>query len=200
MTDYFALLAEARRPWLEPEKLKEKYHALSRVAAPDAELNEAFRVLSDPKLRLHHLLTLEGADLTAGRPVPPSVAELFWNTGTLLREAERWLLQNNGNDECSRARLLEPERGKLQQRLGKLEEQLNATFVTELARLPRAEVDCLTRLRKWWNVTIPSPISPGSSSRPWRSDFSWLFKPLSQLVVARFRFFANMFTCSPRAT
>jgi len=141
MTDYFALLAEARRPWLEPEKLKEKYHALSRAAAPDAELNEAFRVLSDPKLRLHHLLTLEGADLTAGRPVPPSVAELFWNTGTLLREAERWLLQNKATTSALARALLEPERGKLQQRLGKLEEQLNATFDTELARLPRAEVD-----------------------------------------------------------
>ena len=86
MTDYFALLGEARRAWLEPEKLKEKYFALNRTAAAEAELNEAFRVLSDPKLRLHHLLTLEGCELIAGRPVPPAVAELFWKTGTLLRE------------------------------------------------------------------------------------------------------------------
>ena len=68
MTDYFALFGEARRPWLEPAELKEKYFARSRTAAPSAELNEAFRVLSDPKLRLHHLLTLAGAELTAGEP------------------------------------------------------------------------------------------------------------------------------------
>ncbi len=42
MTDYFALLGEARRAWLDPEKLKEKYFALNRAAAADAELNEAF--------------------------------------------------------------------------------------------------------------------------------------------------------------
>ena len=68
MTDYFALFGEARRPWLDPAELKEKYFAFSRTAAPSAELNEAFRVLSDPKLRLQHLLTLEGVELNAGRP------------------------------------------------------------------------------------------------------------------------------------
>ena len=72
MTDYFALLGEARRAWLDPEKLKEKYFALNRATAADAELNEAYRVLSDPKLRLHHLLTLDGAELTASRQVPPT--------------------------------------------------------------------------------------------------------------------------------
>jgi DNA repair ATPase RecN len=141
MTDYFALFEEARRPWLEPEKLKEKYFALSRAAAADAELNEAFRVLSDPKLRLHHLLTLEGAELSAGRPVPAAVAELFWNTGTLLREVERWLLQKKAATSALARALLQPERGKFEQRLGKLEERLRATYDAELAQLPRAEVD-----------------------------------------------------------
>ena len=141
MTDYFALFAEARRPWLELEKVKEKYYALSRAAAPGAELNEAFRVLSDPKLRLHHLLTLEGADLAAGRPVPPSVAELFWNTGTLLREIDRWLLCNaEATSALSRA-LLSGERAKLADKLGELEKQLRATYESELAQLPRAEID-----------------------------------------------------------
>jgi len=146
MTDYFALLGEARQSWLDPEKLKEKYFALNRATAADAELNEAFRVLSDPKLRLHHLLTLEGADLTASRPVPPSVAELFWNTGTLLREIDRWLLRNKGAGSVLARALLEPERGKLEQRLGSLEEALRAAYDAELAQLPRAEVDCPNEL------------------------------------------------------
>jgi hypothetical protein len=140
MTDYFALLGEARQPWLDPENLKEKYFALAHARPADAELNEAFRVLSEPKLRLHHLLTLEGADLTVGRPVPPSVAELFWNTGTLLREIERWLLRNNEAVSTLSRALLQPERGKLRQRLDTLEEQLRATYETELAQLPRGRV------------------------------------------------------------
>ena len=37
MTDYFALFGEARRPWIDPAKLKEKYFQLSRAAPPDAE-------------------------------------------------------------------------------------------------------------------------------------------------------------------
>ena len=141
MTDYFALLGEARRPWLEPEKLKDKYFERSRAAAPDAEMNEAFRVLSDPKLRLHHLLTLAGADLTAGRPVPPSVAELFWNSGMLLREIAGWLLRNQTAGSTLARALLQPERGKLAQRLGQLEEQSRAAYEAELAKLPRGEVD-----------------------------------------------------------
>ena len=37
--------------------------------------------------------------------------------------------------------LLQPERGKLEQRLGKLAEQLRAAYEAELAQLPRDEVD-----------------------------------------------------------
>jgi curved DNA-binding protein CbpA len=135
MTDYFALFAEARRPWLEPEKLKEKYFALSRAAAPNAELNEAFRVLSDPKLRLHHLLTLEGADLTAGRPIPPSVAELFWNTGSLLREIDRWVLRHEASSSTLGRALLSGERDKLKQEFRALEQQLDALYENEIEQL-----------------------------------------------------------------
>ena len=135
MTDYFALLGEARRAWLDPEKLKEKYFALNRATAADAELNEAYRVLSDPKLRLHHLLTLDGAELTARRQVPPSVAELFWNTGTLLRELDQWLLRSaEATSTLSRA-LLSSERTKIEGDLEKLEEQLTALYESELAQL-----------------------------------------------------------------
>jgi len=135
MTDYFALLGEARRPWLDPDKLKEKYFARSRAAAADAELNEAFRILSDPKLRLHHLLTLEDAKLTLGRAVPPSVAELFWKAGALLREVERWLLKNGDTTSVLGRALLSSERTKLEGKLEKLEEELNALYETELAHL-----------------------------------------------------------------
>ncbi len=139
MTDYFVLFGEARRPWLEPNELKEKYFARARTASADAGLNEAFRVLSDPKLRLQHLLTLEGAQLSAGRPVPPSVAELFWNTGTLLREVDRWLLKSGEATSALSRALLSGEGAKLEGKLAELEEQLNATYEAELSHLRASE-------------------------------------------------------------
>ena len=150
MTDYFALFDEARRPWLEPEKLKEKYYRISRAAAPDAELNEAFRVLSDPKLRLQHLLTLGDADLAAGRPVPPSVAELFWTAATLLREVEHWLLQSSRTTGALARSLLKAEQGKLEGKLATLEEQLRVTYESEL--------DQLRQLDAAWSFASPNEM------------------------------------------
>ena len=138
MTDHFALLGAARRPWLDSEELKEKYFALSRTAEPSAELNEAFRVLSDPKLRLQHLLKLEGVDLAAGRAVPPAVAEVFWNTGALLRETQRWHLRQVAATSTLARALLQPEREKLADRLEHLERQLRSMYDAELAGLRAA--------------------------------------------------------------
>jgi hypothetical protein len=135
MTDYFALLQQERRPWLDPEELKEKYFALTRLAAPDAPLNEAYRVLSDPKLRLHHLLLLERVDLAAGRPVPAPVADLFWNTGAVLREAERWLIQNEGTSTALQRSLAAAERASLQGRISELDERLRPTYESRLEQL-----------------------------------------------------------------
>jgi hypothetical protein len=141
MTDYFALLGEARRAWLDPEELKKQYFARVRERPADAELNEGFRVLSEPKLRLHHLLVLAGADLSAGRPVPPAMLELFWDTGAVLREIERWLLRKRAAGSALARALLQSERLKLEKRLDELEEKLRAAYAAELAQLPRGEVD-----------------------------------------------------------
>ncbi len=130
MTDYFEVLGQARRPLLDPEAVKEQYFALSHALPPSAELNEAFRVLSDPKLRLQHFLVLNGADLTAGRPVPPSVAELFWNTGALLRDIDRWLLKSAEASSALGRALLSGERAKLEEKLSELEKQLDGTYET----------------------------------------------------------------------
>ncbi len=139
MTDYFALLGEARRPWLEPEELKEKYFARARERPADSELNEAFRVLSEPKLRLQHLLVLEGADLTAGRPVPPAVAELFWNTGSVLREVDRWLLKSREASGALARALLSGERTKLEAKTEVLETELAGTYQDQLQVLRELE-------------------------------------------------------------
>ena len=135
MTDYFALFGEARRPWLDPKKLKGKYFALSRAQPTDAERNEAFRVLSDPKLRLRHLLLLQGANLTASREIPPALADLFWKSGALLREIDHWLLKNaDATSAVSRA-LLHGGKKELRKRLDTLETQLKSAYNDQLCRL-----------------------------------------------------------------
>jgi hypothetical protein len=135
MTDYFALFGEARRPWLDREKLKEKYFALARAQPTDAECNEAFRVLSDPKLRLHHLLVLERANLSASREIPPGLADFFWKSGALLREIDRWLLKNaEATGALSRA-LLHGEKEQLRKRLETLEAQLKSTYEDQLRQV-----------------------------------------------------------------
>jgi curved DNA-binding protein CbpA len=176
MTDYFALFGEARRPWLDPEKLKKKYYRLSLAALPDAELNEAFRVLSDPKLRLHHLLTLEGVDLVAGRTVPLSVAELFWKTGALLRETERWLLRNAEATSTLARALLKPEWAKIEERLGKLEEQTRATYESQLAQIREADAN--------WNPGSPNELT---KLLELCDSISYLTRLLEQTAEKRFQ-------------
>lgn len=104
MTDCFALLEQPRRPWLDPEALKEKYHQLARMMHPDqtgtagnfAELNEAYRTLLDPKLRLRHLLELEAIPMDAGA-APDSLSNFFLETGMLIQETDRLLARSTSS-------------------------------------------------------------------------------------------------------
>jgi DnaJ-domain-containing protein 1 len=104
MTDYFAALDQPRRPWLEPEVLKEKFHELSAAVHPDrvhnsephlrqqageryAELNAAYQCLRNPKARLEHLCQLEkGVKPGDLRAIPNDVMQFFAEVGALLRE------------------------------------------------------------------------------------------------------------------
>ena len=111
MTDYFTLLSEPRRPWLEPELLKEKFLALSATVHPDrvhnlsaveresaqqhfTELNAAYNCLREPRLRLRHLLELElgtkPSDLTQ---VPEDLMALFFEIGKTFREVDAFLAE-----------------------------------------------------------------------------------------------------------
>ncbi|MEY4386256.1 MAG: hypothetical protein RLY20_1539 [Verrucomicrobiota bacterium] len=103
MTDYFALLGQPRRPWLDEEPLKNQFHKLSSLVHPDrnhgldeagrkaandryAELNAAYQCLRQPKMRLAHLLLLErGAKPGDLRNIPDEIANLFGEVGQLLR-------------------------------------------------------------------------------------------------------------------
>ncbi|MBM3877473.1 MAG: hypothetical protein FJ386_12240 [Verrucomicrobia bacterium] len=106
MTDYFALLGEPRRPWLEVNALKLKFQSMGAANHPDrfheagemerraaearfAGLNSAMRCLSDTKERLQHLLALEGR-VTGSciQSVPPELGGVFVEVGEALRHSE----------------------------------------------------------------------------------------------------------------
>jgi DnaJ-domain-containing protein 1 len=109
MLDNFALLNEARRPWLEAEPLKQKFLALSSEFHPDrahaageaqreaatrrfAGLNAAWQCLREPKERIGHLLELESGARPADTPdVPAAAMDLFFETGRICREADAFL-------------------------------------------------------------------------------------------------------------
>jgi curved DNA-binding protein CbpA len=111
MIDYFSLLQQPRRPWLNAEQLKEKYiqitismhpdrptqQSSNQSSAPDfAYINEAFRVLVDPKARLQHLLKLEGIAANADS-IPETLADVFLETGTLIQEIDLLISRTTAN-------------------------------------------------------------------------------------------------------
>lgn len=107
--DYFALLDEPRRPWIDPEELKQKFLALSGQVHPDrvhnapeqdrqaaerkfSELNSAYNCLLDPKDRLRHLLELElGAKPPDVQRIPPGLMDAFFEVGRLCKETDAFL-------------------------------------------------------------------------------------------------------------
>ena len=111
MNDYFALLDEARRPWLDAEALKQKFLARSAEVHPDRvhqlgeaerlaadrrykELNAAYQCLRGTRDRLRHLLELErGARPADLQEVPSHLVDLCLKVGKLCREGDRFLAE-----------------------------------------------------------------------------------------------------------
>ena len=111
MTDHFSILNEPRRPWLDPDSLKQKFLALSAEVHPDRvhgapppekeaaqqrymSLNASYNCLRDPKDRLRHLLELE----LAAKPkdierIPPDLMDLFLEISQLCRQTDAFLTE-----------------------------------------------------------------------------------------------------------
>jgi curved DNA-binding protein CbpA len=156
MTDYFAVLDEPRRPWLDPEALKAKFLALSATVHPDrvhgeaegsrnvaqdryTELNAAYQCLREPKSRLHHLLELErGGKLQDVQEIPPETMDMFFQVGKLCREADQFLAEKRQvTSPLLKVQLFERGQpfhdklnalgGELRVRLGTLEDELKTS-------------------------------------------------------------------------
>ena len=131
MTDLFALLGETRRPDLDPERIKETFHRLSRTEHPDqqdapsggadagfAQINLAQTTLRDPKIRLRHLLELEFPAVRLAGPstVPPALADLFAPIHTLLREVDALLSRKSAAPSALARALLAREEWTFRER------------------------------------------------------------------------------------
>ena len=150
MIDYFALLQQPRRPWLDPEQLKQKHQELTLVAHPDrpgsnrpalnfTAINEAYRVLSDPKLRLQHLLSLEDRNPVATQSIPPELTELFTRTGTAIRDVDRLVEKLRGANSVLSKSLLRSEVLEVQKLTSELVEQLQNLYDNATRELQRLD-------------------------------------------------------------
>ena len=109
MIDYFALLDEPRRPWLDLELLKAKFLSLSAKVHPDrihsasdkdsaeqpfVELNAAYHCLREPRDRLLHLLELESGEKPKKvQAVAAGTTDLAMEIGQLCRAVDRFLAE-----------------------------------------------------------------------------------------------------------
>ena len=105
--DYFALLEQPRRPWLDLEALQAKFFALSSHWHPDryhqvsneekqkitdrfAGLNAAYHCLRDPRTRLAHLILLEtGTGPNEVQTIGKEMMDLSLEIGQACQRADR---------------------------------------------------------------------------------------------------------------
>ena len=155
MTDYFAVLDEPRRAWLDPEALKSKFLSLSAEVHPDrvhnapetdrqaaqdryTQLNAAYQCLRDTKSRVRHLLELERGKLQDVQDIPPETMDLFFRVGKLCRETDQFLAEKRQvTSPLLKVQLFERSgdyrakmddlAGDLRQRIAAVEDELKAS-------------------------------------------------------------------------
>jgi DnaJ-domain-containing protein 1 len=153
--DYFTLLDEPRRPWLDANLLKQKFLALSTNLHPDkihsaseseknaaskkfAELNAAYNCLAAPKSRLLHLLELEfGAKPKDIQQIPNNLANIFAEVSMVCSSADRFLAEKaKATSPLLQVQLFERAQewieklNALQKKLGGLQSELLAKLQT----------------------------------------------------------------------
>jgi hypothetical protein len=107
MVDYFALLQQPRRPWLDEAALRQQFQSQSSGVHPDrvnsatpaekiranqhfAELNSAFSCLKSPHTRVRHLVELERGQRPGGlESVPNELATAFMKIAAASRLTEK---------------------------------------------------------------------------------------------------------------
>ena len=159
MTDYFALLGESRRPWLDPDSLKKKFLAVSAQLHPDhaqasseaekrkaqthyAELNQAYNHLRSPKERLQHLLELEiGNKPEQITQVPAGLMDLFFTLMQVLKQTDEFLAQKTSTSSpLLQVELFEAGQGWID-KLKTIQQQLNSKQQELVAELEAIDAE-----------------------------------------------------------
>src|SRR5947208_3398329 len=110
MTDFFRVLDEPRRPWVDLNELKAKFIALSAIHHPDrnqstatattdyATVNVAYNCVRDVPQRLAHLLELETGEKPATvQNIPGELMDWAFEAGALLRDSDQFLTEKQRN-------------------------------------------------------------------------------------------------------
>ena len=172
MNDPFALLGVARRPWLEPDILKEKFLTLSAECHPDrvrgapekalaqeqfAALNSAYQHLLDPRERLLHLIEIESGERKFEvQSAPVELMDLFAKVGKAAREADTLLGEKDAESSpLLKVRLFERAQALIEE-LRAVQQSVNASrdkLLDEVRELDAgweiiAETEKSTKLRR----------------------------------------------------
>jgi curved DNA-binding protein CbpA len=162
MTDYFAILGQSRRPWLEGEALKDAFHRLGATLHPDvpgsgdaarfAALNTAYSVLREPAARLRHLLELTAPAALAEAPAPPrELSDLFMEIAGVRRRLDALLAKRKAASSPLTRALLASE-----------EADLRRDLRVALGRLETAEIASLEEVRcldSDWLTSPPASVA-----------------------------------------
>jgi len=187
MIDYFALFNQTRQPWLAPEAVKEKYDQLTRQLHPDVtaagadskfeEINEAYRVLSDPRLRIRHLLVLEKELPESKDRVPPKdLQDLFLEVATLLQNTQQLFANMAGKGSPLILSMIKTEIVKLRSETDPVLNKLQSSYEA-----------CFSQLRQLdqvWKTNRPESIIPLAALQ---DRMSYLARWIAQLKELQFQ-------------
>jgi curved DNA-binding protein CbpA len=136
MTDYFALLGQPRLPYLDHDAIQEAFRERARLFHPDAnsaaesedfiQLNNAFSVLRDPRLRLQHLLLLENCE-AAAEEFGNELADLFSRVAELAHRAKQQIAATRPSQSAIAQSMAQVKRRLISDRLGALLQELEST-------------------------------------------------------------------------
>ena len=160
MEDHFARLAIPRRPWLDVEELKQRFHELSTKVHPDqskndtvkskaaleqefAEVNAAHQCLINTKTRVRHLIELElGQAPENVQSIPTKMTDWFMEIGAICRKVDVFLTKKEQQDSPMLQAGLMGEGMELHHEVAELHQKLQ----TELAKID----DSLKALNSDW--------------------------------------------------
>lgn len=146
MTDCFALLSFLRRPWLDEEELKNRFHSMAAEQHPDAgtggdaetfaALNAAYTTLRDPARRLRHLLDLEHSDaFPSAPPIAPDLANWFMDIAAQRRAIRLLRQQKTSSDSRLAGALLVDDKAKIERNLRAAQDRLEIEYARALDEL-----------------------------------------------------------------